>query len=56
MFDTLVCYDFNTCPETVRLCHKLDVVIRQMVKNQTIDEILRRESCSKYRELLRESR
>jgi hypothetical protein len=39
MFDALVCYVFNTYPEIPRLGHKLDIVVRQMLKNQTIDEM-----------------
>ena len=39
MFDALVCYVFNTYPEIPRLGHELGIVVRQMVKNQTIDEM-----------------
>ncbi|KAH8650347.1 hypothetical protein BGZ60DRAFT_421777 [Tricladium varicosporioides] len=39
MFDTLICYVFNIYPEIPRLWHKLDIVVRQMVKNQTVAEM-----------------
>jgi len=39
MFDALVCYVFNRYPEIPKLCKVLDKVVRQMVKNRTIDEI-----------------
>lgn len=39
MFDAVVCYVFNTYPEIPKLCKMLDEVVRQMVKNQTIDEM-----------------
>lgn len=39
MFDALVCYVFNTYPEIPRLCCKLDIVVRQMVKNESTDEM-----------------
>jgi hypothetical protein len=39
MFDAVVCYVFNTYPEIPKLCKMLDEVVRQMVKNQTINEM-----------------
>jgi hypothetical protein len=39
MFDALVCYVSNRYPEVPKLCKMLDVVVRQMVKSQTVDEM-----------------
>jgi hypothetical protein len=39
MFDALVCYVFNIYAEIPKLCKMLDKVVREVVQNQTIDEM-----------------
>jgi hypothetical protein len=39
MFKALVCYVFNGSPETPRLCRMLDGVIRQMIKNRSLEDM-----------------
>jgi hypothetical protein len=39
MFKALVCYVISGSPEIPRICKMLDGVVRQMVKNRTLEEM-----------------
>jgi hypothetical protein len=39
MFNALICYVINACPEVPRLCKMLEGVVRQMVKNRPLKEM-----------------
>jgi hypothetical protein len=39
MFNVLICYVINACPEVPRLCKMLEGVVQQMVKNRPLKEM-----------------